>query len=109
MNKRLVIIPLIFLITAGFAYTIGGNSRELFNIPLLWILVGIAIILQVIAYVPAALLDTAVFYDLIGSFTFITMLVVAIYTNSKPCLQQYISAFFVAAWQVRLGTFLFMR
>jgi steroid 5-alpha reductase family enzyme len=104
-----IAVPLVLAISGAFAYAIGRDTRNFNGMPLLWFLVAQAFLIQFIAYVPAILLQTEKFYDLVGSLTFLSVVVVAMATNSHPSVTQYVAAGMIAIWAVRLGSFLFLR
>jgi peptidoglycan biosynthesis protein MviN/MurJ (putative lipid II flippase) len=104
------ITPLVVIaISTLFAYALGGNSRIILGIPLVWMLVPYSLFVQLIAFVPALLNNTEKHYDLTGSLTFISITVIATITIPSISLEQAIAGLMVIAWAGRLGTFLFRR
>ena len=109
MLKELFSALLFILFTISFTYFIGSESRLLSSTPLIYYLVAQSFLIQIIAYIPAAIFNTEMFFDLTGGLTFISITLVATYTNEKPCIQQYVSAGMIIIWAGRLGSFLFLR
>jgi steroid 5-alpha reductase family enzyme len=61
-----------------------------------------------VAFVPAYLLRTERFYDLVGSLSYLSVVVVAVvWGNGAP--SSILLAVLVATWALRLGTFLVLR
>ena len=109
MIKGFLILTVIFGIACGLSYAIGGRSRDLFGYPLLWLTAGYSFLVQVIAFIPAFIFNTEMFFDLTGSITFITISILTLAFNENPSLRQYISSAIVMVWAGRLGLFLFSR
>lgn len=65
--------------------------------------------IQIVAFVPAAIYNTEVFYDLTGSIAFITATLICLLTEDTLSTKQSIAAGMVLIWTFRLGGFLFYR
>ena len=71
--------------------------------------------IQLVAYIISAALQTERFYDLSGSLTYVTCILVALlsryFGDSIQSLssRQIIAAVMVLVWSIRLGVFLFQR
>jgi steroid 5-alpha reductase family enzyme len=107
--KNLFLAPIISCFAAIYAYVCGSYSREVFGISIFAITVFVAFLIQVLAFIPAYLLNTEKFYDLTGSITFLTIIAITIVTNENISTKQIIVSFVVLAWAFRLGSFLFLR
>ena len=68
----------------------------------------IAILIQWVAFVPAYLLSSEKFFDLIGSFTFLTVIIFSLYVSTSSILQNF-NFFISITWACRLSIFLFFR
>jgi steroid 5-alpha reductase family enzyme len=68
-----------------------------------------AFAIQWLAFVPAYLLRTEKFFDLTGSFTYITLVGLAVTAAGAWDARSLVLAALVLAWAVRLGSFLFAR
>jgi steroid 5-alpha reductase family enzyme len=79
--------------------------------PLFALCVALAFIIQWIAFIPAYLLRTEKFFDLTGSLTFITVMLVAVLGRPAGAVDARGWLLFgvVVVWAARLGTFLFRR
>ena len=109
MSKRILGIPIVFTLAAGYGLAIGESSRSIRGVPLHWWLIAQAFAIQIVAFIPAAIFNTEKFYDLTGSLTFLSLMAVAIFSNDDPNLHQYIAALMIVIWAGRLGSFLFLR
>ncbi|KAG5684441.1 hypothetical protein PVAND_013675 [Polypedilum vanderplanki] len=92
----------------------GGESEKRFN-PTLIYLALYAIFVQWIAFLHASGIifgneRTEKYFDLMGSITFISTLLLSIYLSPRALsLRQIILSSFVTLWTLRLGSFLFYR
>jgi len=100
------------VMTLAIGWFAGENSILLEGLPSLPLLAMGALLIQWIAYVPAAIKQTEKFYDLVGALTFITLavtsLIICLSTHNIHGLQWALGAI-VIAWAGRLGTYLFRR
>tara|TARA_B100002019_G_scaffold269554_1_gene262416 strand:+ start:788 stop:1552 length:765 start_codon:yes stop_codon:yes gene_type:complete len=69
----------------------------------------IAILIQWVAFVPAYLLSSEKFFDLIGSFTFLTVIIFSLYVSTSLNFTKILISLLVMTWACRLGIFLFFR
>ena len=65
--------------------------------------------LQWLAFVPAYIMQTEKFYDLTGSVTYISCIMLALALSGPNDPRSIILGFLVAIWAMRLGSFLFSR
>jgi steroid 5-alpha reductase family enzyme len=68
-----------------------------------------AFAIQWLAFIPAYLLQTEKFYDLTGSLTYISAVLLAVGLSGPMDLRSGLLAVFIVIWAVRLGSFLFKR
>lgn len=77
MNKAertaLIALPVIILVGVGVAFAGSDNGFEAFGIPLFALGVGLAFVIQWLAFVPAFIWQSEKFYDLTGSLTYISV------------------------------------
>lgn len=103
-NISIVLLLAFFLALAGSQ---GGISHR--GVPLFALCALLAFAIQWIAFVPAYLLQTEKFYDLTGSLTFISVMLLAwLYGNGSDHRSALLAAC-VILWALRLGSFLFRR
>jgi steroid 5-alpha reductase family enzyme len=91
------------------AWAGSQNGAEFLGVPLFALCVGLAFLLQWLAFIPAFLLQTEKFYDLTGSITYISVTVLALVAAPTFDARTLLLAALVIIWAGRLGTFLFLR
>jgi steroid 5-alpha reductase family enzyme len=108
-RNALVAIPIVVLIGIGVAAAGSQNSIRVDGIPLFALTVGLAYLIQWLAFIPAYLLQTEKFFDLMGSITYITVAIVAVLFSPEVDGRSILLLAMVGVWAARLGTFLFRR
>lgn len=101
----LIILPVLVLLAGLFA--LAGSVGE--GTPLFGWLVGLAILVQWLAFIPAFLLQTEKFYDITGSITYIGVITLALVFGPGRDARAVLLWVLVTLWAVRLGSFLFGR
>jgi steroid 5-alpha reductase family enzyme len=111
MNKQQVVVSLIVVTLIGALVAFAGsqNGQIISGIPIFALCVGLAFVLNWVAFIPAFSLQTEKFYDLVGSFTYITVTIIAVVFSENFDLRSMILTALVVIWASRLGTFLFAR
>lgn len=107
-----VAAPLVaVLIGAGVAWagSQGGAISAASGIPVFAIAVGLAFLVQWIAFVPAFLKQSEHFFDLTGSLTYLAVMSLAVALSGATDARSLLLLALVVVWAVRLGTFLFRR
>jgi steroid 5-alpha reductase family enzyme len=107
--RSMMAILIIVLIAAGLAFAGSQEGYVVFGIPLFALCIGLAFIIQWIAFIPAYLWRTEKFFDLTGSLTYITILLTAVLLSPIVDGRSWLLLGMVAIWSIRLGTFLFLR
>lgn len=103
----IIIIIAILLAIAG-----SDGGLTIFNgIPLFALGIAIAFVIQWIAFIPAYIKKTEKFYDLIGSITYSTIVILSIILTLGPDIniRSIVLMILVLIWTGRLGIFLFRR
>jgi steroid 5-alpha reductase family enzyme len=85
----------------------GGTSIA--GVPLFALSVGLAFLIQWLAFIPAYFLQTEKFFDLTGSLTYISITAIALVLSPGADGRSILLAALVILWAIRLGTFLFGR
>lgn len=113
MQKKNVnaLITFIVLIVIGVLVALAGSQggASVFGLPLFALAVGLAFLIQWLAFIPAFALQTEKFFDLTGSLTYITVSTLAFLLNPGHDARAGLLYALVLIWAVRLGTFLFRR
>ncbi len=107
--KRVVIVLIITVIGLGIAHLVGMSGQNIWGWPLLFLCALWAFAVNWAAFIPAAAKQTETFYDLTGSITYISMIVLALLLSGSVDLRGLVVAALVVIWAGRLGTFLFKR
>lgn len=102
-------VLIVILIAAGLAWAGSQGSGEAFGLPIFALAVGIAFIIQWLAFIPAYLAQTEKFYDLTGSITYISVVLLAALLSPVQDGRTWLLVGLVVIWAARLGSFLFMR
>ena len=109
---NLTIAAGVFIFTKLYADAISFNSIDISGVNLVGHLLAMIFVIQWIAYIPAFIFKTEKFYDLTGSLTYISAILLALYsTNTSQSfdLGGLIIGLAIIVWAIRLGSFLFMR
>lgn len=109
-KKYLLASVLEVLIAIGVAFAGSQHSVKVGGLPLFGILVAWAFLVNWIAFIPAYLNQTEKFFDLTGSITYITTMLLAFFLNPEARdARSFLMMGVVMIWAFRLGTFLFKR
>lgn len=102
-------IVISFAIGALVAIAGSQGSAQVGGIPVFALCAGLAFLINLVAYVPAQILQTEKFFDLTGSLTYQALIVAALVLSKNLDARAIVVALMVAAWAARLGSFLFLR
>jgi steroid 5-alpha reductase family enzyme len=108
-RNSLIALPIVILIGLGIALAGSQGGASAFGIPLFAFSVGLAFLIQWLVFIPAFLLQTEKFFDLTGSITYISVIVLAVLLSPVVDGRSILLLVLVVIWAVRLGTFLFRR
>jgi steroid 5-alpha reductase family enzyme len=108
-QRALVALPIVLVIAIVLAFAGSQKSAEVSGIPLFALCIGLAFLIQWVAFIPAFINQTETFYDLTGSFTYVTLVTVAVLLTPETDARSVLLLALVAVWAVRLGSFLFRR
>ena len=105
-NSKLNILVsiVIFLISYSLAY--------LTKLPVVKSAVIVSFIIQWILFLPAYFFQTEKFYDIVGSFTYLTIILYTFFSSNISTgfnIGNLIITFLIIIWALRLGSFLFLR
>lgn len=65
--------------------------------------------IQWLAFIPAFILKTERFYDLVGSLTYTSIVLYAVVVRPHLDIRSSVIAIFIIVWALRLGSYLFLR
>ena len=112
MSRKIknIIAITVFLICIGLINIAGQNIEiEIRGMNAFTFILIIAVLLQVIFFIPSFLLKTEKYYDLVGSLTYITTMSLAYFSVENKTMIDSIIYFYVMVWALRLGIYLFRR
>ena len=113
MNKAekaaLVSVPIAIAIAILVAIA-GSQFGDIFNgFPVFGLVIAIAFIIQVVAFIPAYISQTEKYYDITGTITYVLTTVVALLLTESLDRRSLLLAALIIIWALRLGIFLFRR
>ena len=101
----LVVLSLSLLI----ATAANQESVSISGIPLFGFAVALTFVIQWIVFIPSFLNKTEHFFDLTGSLTFISVVLITLMLIPEIYVRDIVIALLVVIWATRLGSFLFLR
>ena len=110
-SSRSSLIAIVVALAVGTLVAIAGSQggATIGGVPLFALAVGAAFAIQVIAFIPAMLMQTERFFDLTGSLTFFVISAALVLLAPMPDARSWILAAMVMLWAARLGSFLAVR
>lgn len=111
MKDRNSFLTFFILILVGALVALAGSQggATLGSVPVFALAVALAFLIQWVAFIPAYIFQTEKFYDLTGSFTYLTVTLIAVIFSAGADARAFLLAALVIIWALRLGTFLFRR
>jgi steroid 5-alpha reductase family enzyme len=109
-SDRTALITLPIVIALGYLVALAGSQggATVAEYPIFALSVGLAFLIQWLAFIPAYLLQTEKFFDLTGGITYILVVVITQYFSGIDARSILLSTL-VIVWAARLGSFLFRR
>jgi len=110
-TERGALFSVFVVVLIGLAIAVAGSQggTAFRGVPVFALSVGLAFLIQWLAFIPAFLLQTESFFDLTGSLTYILVTTVAVVLSPPLDARATLLLVLVVIWAVRLGTFLFRR
>ena len=112
MNRKIknIINITAFLVCIGLINIAGQNIEiEIRGMNAFTFILIVAVLLQIIFFIPSFLLKTEKYYDLVGSLTYIATVSFAYFSVENKTMIDSIIYFYVMIWASRLGIYLFTR
>lgn len=109
LTKKHLMPPLLVLVCLLYAGLIYPLDSQIVGVSVLPAIFAAIFLIQLLGFGYAWWARTERFYDLIGSLTFISAVLLALLLNPAPSTYSYVMAALVVVWALRLGTFLFLR
>ena len=108
-RNSLIVFPILILIGVLVALAGSQGGASIAGVPVFALSVGMAFVIQWLAFIPAYLLQTEKFFDLTGSLTYISVICMAVFFSPGTDSRSALLAAMVVIWAIRLGSFLFGR
>ena len=108
-RNAFVAFPILILIGFLVAWAGSQGGASIAGVPLFALSVGLAFIIQWLAFIPAYIFQTEKFFDLTGSLTYISVIIIAVILSAATDARSILLAALVVVWAIRLGSFLFGR
>ena len=108
-RNALIAFPILILIGILVALAGSQGGAAIAGVPLFALSVGLAFLIQWLAFIPAYWLQTEKFFDLTGSLTYISVIIIAVIFSTGVDSRAILLSILVAVWAIRLGSFLFGR
>ena len=113
MNKEdrqsLVIFPVLIVVGVLVALAGSQGGRSAIGIPLFALCVGLAFLIQWVVFIPSFARQTEKFFDLTGSLTYVTVILIPVLLSPVLDARSLLVAALVLVWAIRLGNFLYRR
>ena len=111
MNPAVSLTGIIVSVVIGAAILAAGSTESLsvYNLPLFALCGAIGFILHWAIFIPSYLFKTEHYFDLTGSISFITTVIIALILSPQLDLRDIVIGAMVVIWALRLGSFLFWR
>ena len=100
---------IVLLIIISITYLLSFDSIKINNFPLVYIFTIIILILNTLSFMHSYVFKTDIFFDLIGSISFISVGVASLILITDVDANQILIFFLLIFWALRLGPFLFIR
>ncbi|WP_114520902.1 DUF1295 domain-containing protein [Altererythrobacter sp. ZODW24] len=107
--RSLAVVFFAVALGLGFAWLAGGNGVTAYGLPVFVICAAVAFAVNWLAFIPAAIAKTEKYYDLIGAFTYLSIISAACILSAPLDMRAIVIAAMVVIWALRLGSFLFVR
>ena len=108
-TTSIITIVVVLIIGTLLAWAGSQGGATIGGFPLFAVAVIAAFAIQIIAFIPAAILKTERFFDLTGSLTFFAISLGLVLLSPMPDARSWLLAAMIMLWAARLGTFLALR
>ena len=111
MSKKITIPSILISILMAGLVAIGINqgSVSISGISLIYFCCAFIFLAQWLIFIPSYIFETEHYFDLTGSLTYVSVMLLAILFTVDISLRDILLALFVWIWAFRLGSFLFIR
>lgn len=108
-RNALIAFPILILV--GFLFALAGSQggATVAGLPVFGLCIGLTFLIQWLVFLPSYWLQTEKFFDLTGSLTYISIVLIALAASAGLDGRSILLAALVILWALRLGSFLFTR
>ncbi len=108
-RNSLIVFPILILI--GFLFALAGSQggATIAGLPVFGLCIGLTFLIQWLVFLPSYWLQTERFFDMTGSLTYVSVILIALVTSANLDARSILLAVLVILWALRLGSFLFNR
>lgn len=107
--RSIFIVLFVAAFGLGISWLAGANGAEWNGYPVFFICAAVALAVNWLAFVPAAITQSEKYYDLVGAITYLSILATACLLSGNLGLRALVVTAMVGIWCIRLGSFLFRR
>lgn len=108
-SKQIIALLVVVAVAMGLSYAGGDQGAQVGGISVFALCGILAFAINWVAFVPANMAKTERYYDVTGSLTYLTVIIVAVLLVPDVGVRAKLAAIMVAAWAIRLGSFLYIR
>ena len=102
-------LPVILTVGSGLAIAGGIGGARIGSLSIFTLGVLVAFVVQWIVFLPSYLAGSERFFDLTGSFTYVSVTAISISLSPTPGVRSWMLLALVLIWAARLGSFLYRR
>ena len=108
-RNALLAFAIVIVVGLGVAVAGSQGGASVGGIPVFALSIGLAFLIQWLAFIPAWLLGSERFFDLTGSLTYISVMAIAVLLGPATDGCSVLLLALVVIWAARLGAYLFRR
>jgi len=108
-RSALITLPIMILMVLGITLAGSQGGDSVLGLPVFAMAILVAFVIQWAGFIAAYLLQTEKFFDLLGSITYISITVMAVWLSPVIDGRTILLLILVVIWAGRLGFFLFRR
>jgi steroid 5-alpha reductase family enzyme len=108
-RTALISLPIVILVALGITLAGSQSGYSVLGIPIFALTVAVIFVVQWVGFIAAYLLQTEKFFDLTGSITYISVILMAAWLSPVVDGRTILLLIVVVIWAGRLGIFLFRR
>ena len=111
MTQKKSFIGIIVSLLIAASVTLAGSTAgtDVGGIRLFALCSLIIFIIQWVSFIPSWIWHTERFFDLVGSATYLTVIIFALITSPEIDARSFLLVLMIGVWGLRLGSFLFAR